>query len=261
MKRPDDAPKITVISVTYNDVRGLRATIASVQSQSYTAIEHLVVDGGSTDSTLETLKAHGDRLRWLSEPDRGIYDAMNKGMRLATGAYVIFLNAGDTFHAPDTVAEAAKAITMLAPPPLIAYGDMNVLTKDDHFVKTLRALRLTKGNLNRFATRTVCHQSVFVARGAAPQYDARLRLKGELDWYYKLVRTIPPDRHLRLNLIVCDYRQGGRGETDWMLNELERVRVTRTNNGFLAFVFAAPFFLIPVLFLVKERLSAILTGR
>lgn len=100
------APKISVITVTRNDYEALRATTDSIQNQIYQNIEHVIVDGDSTDQTkawLETLTT--DNLVWKSEPDKGIYDAMNKGVRMCCGHWVIFMNAGDRFHDAEVVEE------------------------------------------------------------------------------------------------------------------------------------------------------------
>lgn len=96
--------RITVVTVAFNAREALETTIRSVAGQDYANLEYIVIDGGSADGSLEVIKRHAaDITRWVSEPDRGIYDAMNKGVAMATGDYCIFMNAGDTFVAPDTV--------------------------------------------------------------------------------------------------------------------------------------------------------------
>ena len=104
MSLSEDQPLVSVVTVVRNDPAGLARTIDSVASQDYPRIEYLVIDGASTDETPDVLKSHQAKVnRWISEPDAGIYDAMNKGARLASGEYVCFMNAGDTFAASDTV--------------------------------------------------------------------------------------------------------------------------------------------------------------
>ena len=251
------APVISVVTVSYNDLAGLRKTVANVLSQSYTAVDYVVVDGGSTDGSVELLESHGARIRWVSERDGGIYDAMNKGLRMARGDYVIFMNAGDTFHGAETMAAAAAAISGTPQRPLVAYGAANLLTKDDVPVGVLQPLGLTRAKLNMFATRVVCHQAIFAARAIAPEYDTRFRLKAELDWYYALVERVPESSRLRLPLTVCDYRLGGRGEQRWLENQRERVAVTRKNNGIATFALSVPFFAVPLLFRVRNALRGL----
>lgn len=243
---------MSVITVCFNDAENLQATIASVVGQSHENIEFIIVDGGSSDSTLDLIRLHEARIAsWVSEKDAGIYDAMNKGLRLASGEYLIFMNAGDTFHSDDTVESAMNRITSAPEKPLIAYGKAAIFGDDGTFLKDLAPLRFAKRNLNMFGTRTVCHQSVFVARAAAPEYDTKFRLKAELDWYYRLLDKTRDDQRLELDLIVADYRLGGKGDKQWKANELERIRVTRKNNRGLTFIALAPFFALPLAFRLK----------
>jgi len=105
-------PSITVVTVLFNNAAGFRTTGESVRAQTYPAIEWIVIDGGSTDGTVDQIKAWAESIAfWVSEPDRGIYDAMNKGLAHATGDYIVFLNGGDAFPAPDTLEHAAQALT------------------------------------------------------------------------------------------------------------------------------------------------------
>jgi len=103
-KSQEVEPIITVITVTLNDARGLEETILSVLNQTYSNVEYIIVDGGSTDETLEVLDKYAHALDyWVSEPDRGIYDAMNKGLRASTGNWINFLNAKDRFCSSNTI--------------------------------------------------------------------------------------------------------------------------------------------------------------
>ena len=95
--------KVSVITVVYNDVEGLKRTIPSVLNQRSNDYEYIILDGGSTDGTLEYLSSLSIKGKIKSEPDTGIYNAMNKGLQMATGEYTIFLNSGDWFHSPDAI--------------------------------------------------------------------------------------------------------------------------------------------------------------
>lgn len=122
--------RITVITVAYNSAATIAGTLASVTEQSHADLEHLIIDGASTDATLDVVRAHGSRVaRVVSEPDRGIYDAMNKGLRLATGEFVGFLNADDTFAGPDVVRDIAEAASA-SPSVDAVYGDLLYVDKD-----------------------------------------------------------------------------------------------------------------------------------
>ena len=103
--------KITVITVCHNAAKTLEKTIKSVLNQTYPNIEYIIIDGGSTDDTVDIIKRYADRLAyWISEPDKGIYDAMNKGIEVATGEWINFMNAGDTFYEENTIDFVLEAI-------------------------------------------------------------------------------------------------------------------------------------------------------
>src|SRR5579862_3140474 len=99
-------PKLSVITIVYNNVRDIERTMLSVLGQTYPGIEYIVVDGLSTDGTLDIIKKYSDRINtFVSEKDEGIYDAMNKGLALATGDYVLFMNSADEFYSTETVSD------------------------------------------------------------------------------------------------------------------------------------------------------------
>ena len=114
--------KITVITVTFNAREALERTIQSVIRQDYSALEYIIIDGGSQDGSLELIKQYSPQLaHWTSEPDRGIYDAMNKGIACAQGEYCIFMNAGDTFTDEHVV---SRVFSELHPAADVIYGDI-----------------------------------------------------------------------------------------------------------------------------------------
>lgn len=99
-------PLVTIITVSYNAVDVIEKTILSVLEQTYRRIEYLIIDGGSTDGTLNVIKKYEDRITyWISEPDRGIYDAMNKGIQKSNGEWINFMNSGDSFYAQDIISK------------------------------------------------------------------------------------------------------------------------------------------------------------
>lgn len=161
--------KISVITVTYNARKALRATIGSVLSQDYPELEYIVVDGASSDGSVEVIKEHGARItRWVSEKDGGIYDAMNKGVRMATGEYCIFMNAGDVFADTTTVSRVAEAIGSRDAD--VVYGDV---IKHGTVKKSLSPRNCHK--------MYYCHQCVFTKRDCllAFPFDVRHRMSAD----------------------------------------------------------------------------------
>lgn len=115
-------PKVSVITVVRNDREGLRKTITSLAAQDYLNMEYIVIDGVSTDGTLDIIRQNESIIsRWISEPDYGLYDAMNKGKSVATGDWILFLNAADTFPAPDAL---RRMLTPRPEPSTIVFGNV-----------------------------------------------------------------------------------------------------------------------------------------
>ena len=124
-------PTFSIITITYNAVRLVEQTLLNVLSQSYPNIEYIVIDGGSTDGTVDIIKRYESGLTyWVSEPDKGIYDAMNKGLQKATGDYVWFINAGDSLCSSDTVQSVVSRLQKRKTLPDIIYGETNIVDEE-----------------------------------------------------------------------------------------------------------------------------------
>lgn len=179
-------PVVSIITITYNAASTLERTIESVERQDYPAIEYIVVDGASTDGTMEIVGRHASRVgKYVSEPDGGLYYAMNKGLGMATGDYVWFLNAGDELYEPTTVSETMGKGDAETD---ILYGDTTITRMDGSEVgprrlsppKTLSRDSFRDGML-------VCHQSFVARRTLCPEYDTRYRLSADFDWCVKVI--------------------------------------------------------------------------
>ena len=126
--------KITIITVVRNDVGHLESTMQSVLQQTLSEIEYLVIDGDSSDRTVELIKKYSDKLtRWISEPDKGVYDAMNKGIALSTGDFVYFLNSGDTLLSSTTLAD--MNLEQVEDKNTIVYGNVLAKYRDGEYVE------------------------------------------------------------------------------------------------------------------------------
>ncbi len=193
-------PLISVITITYNAAATLPRTLESVAAQSFTDFEYLIIDGASTDGTTELADSHRIASSIISEPDKGLYDAMNKGLRKATGEYVIFLNAGDTFHASDTLQRYADAIDSASEKPGMVYGQTRIVDASGEYLRErhlLAPVHLTaKSFLNGMV---VCHQAMCVRRDLAPDYDLRYRFSADYDWSVKILQQSS------LNIYIPDY--------------------------------------------------------
>ncbi|MCF0196953.1 MAG: glycosyltransferase, partial [Bacteroidaceae bacterium] len=183
-------PLITIATVTYNADASLQATLDSVAGQDYARIEHIIVDGRSKDQTLgiihryvedNTIAAIPHNIRLVCEPDEGLYDAMNKAIRLAAGDYRVFLNAGDRLHATTTISEiAAKADWIRGDytNPAILYGETDLVDSDGKFIRHRRLRSPEKLTWKSFrAGMLVCHQSFYVRTDIAQEnlYDLQYK--------------------------------------------------------------------------------------
>jgi putative colanic acid biosynthesis glycosyltransferase len=167
---------ITVVTVVRNDARGLERTMDSVAAQDYPSLEYVVVDGASTDGTRAVIELRASEVDgWISEPDTGIYNAMNKGARMASGEYVCFMNAGDSFVSNDT-------ISLMFTPPAgaeLLWGDCIIEKRGGQEYDCARDV------LKRlYREMTVCHQSLFVRRTAllSRPFDESFRIAADYDF-------------------------------------------------------------------------------
>lgn len=191
-------PKISVITVVFNACTALKKTLLSVQSQIFEDFEYIIIDGGSSDGTLEILKFYEYKItKWISEPDRGIYDAMNKGLKIARGEYVYFLNAGDTFIERDTL---SKVVSHLTNNPVLLMNRVRATSREKKVQIMPKVFGLSKPR-ETFKS-AYCHQGAFVRR------DAYLSLDG-FDISYKyfadfkalwLIRSLGYFREIKLEV-------------------------------------------------------------
>ena len=224
----EETPLISIITITFNASETLPATMASVAEQSFRDYEHLIIDGASRDNTLEIARAYPG-VRILSEPDRGLYDAMNKGLRMARGRYVLFLNSGDTFHSPETL--AAYGLRAREDYDII-YADTVIVDKDRNLIgprhysapEVLTFESFAKGML-------VCHQAFMVKRELAPEYDLRYRFSADYDWTIKCIFDTIPERCCNLQMVAIDYLSDGLTDKNKWKSLRERYRVMASHYG------------------------------
>lgn len=236
-------PKFSVITVTYNAAAVLEDTIQSVITQTYHHVEYIIVDGGSTDGTLDIVAQYRDRIATVvSEPDKGLYDAMNKGMRLATGDYLCFLNAGDSFHEDDTLQSIAHSLTGNALPDVI-YGQTELVDSEGHFVRMRRLSAPEHLNWKSFRQgMLVCHQAFFAKRALAEPYDLRYRFSADFDWCIRVMKRAQTLHNTHLTLI--DYLEEGMTTRNRRASLRERFRIMVKHYGWVSTVLHHAWFVV-----------------
>lgn len=229
-------PKFSVITVCYNAQATLEDTIQSVIAQTYHHVEYIIVDGASKDRTLSIINRYRDRITTVvSEPDKGLYDAMNKGLRLATGDYVCFLNAGDSFHEDDTLQQMVHTLRELTELPDVLYGETALVDAEGHFVRMRRLQAPEHLTWHSFRQgMLVCHQAFFAKRTLAEPYDLRYRFSADFDWCIRIMKKAKVLHNTHLTLI--DYLEEGMTTRNHKASLHERFRIMAKHYGWLSTV-------------------------
>lgn len=222
----------SIITVCYNCRAEIEPTIRSVLSQSISDYEYLIIDGASGDGTAEIAKEYADNhshVSLVSEPDNGIYDAMNKGVRFAKGDYILFMNAGDTFYS-DTVLESAKKIIEKDRAD-IYYGDV---IKEGSVVRQNQ--KLTRFRLV-YMERMLCHQSIFAKSNQWNEqpFDLNLKICADREWLVERIQEKASTRYMP-NLIVCDYDTTG-VSSNFSAYQGDSLKIARKHGGNKAVLF------------------------
>lgn len=243
--------RFTVVTITYNAAAVVRRTLDSVLCQTYEDVEHLIIDGASTDETLQIVEAYkqqsdesdsGHKVIVKSEPDEGIYDAMNKGLTQVMGDYVVYMNAGDAFPAPDTLEQIARRCHLNELPsaelPAVLYGLTDIVDQEGRFLRHRRLQPPSRLNWRSFRHgMLVCHQAFYARTDLAKnlQYDTRYRLSADVDWCIRVMREA--DRMglplSNINMVVANYLEGGMSIKNHRESLRERFTVMRRHYGLL----------------------------
>lgn len=223
-------PKVSIITVVYNGASVIEKTIQSVIAQTYPNIEYLIIDGKSKDHTLEVVNKYRDQIaKIISEPDKGIYDAMNKGIQNATGEYLWFMNAGDLIPEPQTLAKAFEN----AVDPDVVYGE-TLMMNEDYSPTGLRTYKKLPENLTWRSMRygmVVCHQSIIVRKSIAPLYDLDHPYSADIDWTTKVLK-----KAIKINnahLILSQFVRGGFSTQKRYASWIDRFKIIRKHFGLL----------------------------
>lgn len=227
----DGRPLISVVTITYNASGTLPITMESVAEQTFKDFEHVLIDGASKDDTIAIARKMGTpMLRIVSEPDKGLYDAMNKGLKFARGRYLLFLNSGDKFHATDTLQAYADAIESNSPD--IIYGDTDIVD--------IEGKRLGPRHLSAPAILTVdsfskgmliCHQAFMVRKDIAPRYDTDYRFSADYDWCIRCIKASRAGDRVNLKRVTIDYLADGMTDHNKKASLIERFKIMAAHYG------------------------------
>lgn len=243
-----ESPTITIATVTYNAQATLQRTIDSVAAQTYRHIEHMIVDGCSSDGTFLLVQRYVERnthavvphqIKVVREPDHGLYDAMNKALANATGDYIVFLNAGDCLHAETTIADLVEKVDWLkgdAHNPAIVYGETDLVDEKGRFLRHRRLQAPAQLDWRSFADgMLVCHQSFYVRTDLArvQEYDVRYRFSADYDWCIRLLKRASRRRLpvLNANMILTDYLSEGMTTRNHRASLMERFCLMAMHYG------------------------------
>ena len=245
----------SIVTITYNADNVLGKTVDSVFSQTYPHVEHVIIDGASTDDTLQVAQdymqrsyaaSNGHEIRIVSEPDNGLYDAMNKGLRQVSGDYVLFLNAGDFFPDSEVLSNIARNVGLEGVSreklPAVLYGNTDIVDNDGRFIRHRRLQ--PPANLSWRSFRhgmLVCHQAFYARLDIAKTvpYDCRYRFSADVDWCIRIMKEAEI-RHLpllNLHLVVANYTEEGQSTIHHRKSLNERYQVMCHHYGMIPTIF------------------------
>lgn len=220
-------PRLTVITIVFNNVTDIERTMLSVFNQTYSNIEYIIIDGKSTDGTVQLLENYRERLsHFVSEPDRGIYDAMNKGLALAKGDYVLFMNSGDEIYSPETVARVFSS----EPDADIYYGETEMYNQNwESLGQRRHRAPETFSWLSFQYGMSVSHQAIYVKRTIAEPFDTRYQLSSDIDWIIKAAKKA--SKIVNTRIYVAKYLVGGASKEKHLQSLKERFEIFSKHYG------------------------------
>lgn len=191
-------PKISVITVAYNAALLIEDTIHSVLGQDYAEIEYIIIDGASTDSTLDIIQKHQEKVILISEPDKGVYDAMNKGIEKASGEWILFMNAGDHFYSKSVISDVMKHYA--------SYDEFSVVYGDAEFrLKHIAYINEASDEVSTNQYMPFSHQAAFTRTNVAKQakFDLKYKIAADAAFFLRLIVEGHKMKHI--SVTVCSY--------------------------------------------------------
>lgn len=224
-----ETPKVSIISVIFNAGQYLEKTILSVINQDWQNIEYIIIDGGSTDNTDEIIEKYKEQINiFVSEPDNGLYDAMNKGIKKSTGDYIWFINAGDEVYSSKTLSDIQinKSVDFY-------YGETEIIDQSGNS-KGMRRLKAPK-NLtwrNFCMGMLVSHQSMIVKKELAPLFNLEYNFSSDFDWAINILKQ--SKQVVNTNQILSTFMTGGQTSRTIIPGLFERFRIMKKHYGLLS---------------------------
>lgn len=222
-------PVLSVITVVYNNAADIEQTMLSVLNQTYGGIEYILIDGQSTDGTMQIIEKYKDRLaKFISEKDKGIYDAMNKGLALATGDYVLFMNSGDEIYAADTVANVISSVKDAD----IYYGETEMIDQQGNSLGQRRHSAPDNFTWRSFKYgMSVSHQAIYIKRSLVGPYDPKYQLSADIDWILNAAKKAK--LIVNVHQYVAKYKVGGMSKLKHRQSLAERFDIMKRYYGLL----------------------------
>ena len=240
--------KISIITVTYNAEATIERTLESVAQQTYPDVEHLIMDGASKDRTLEIARRYPHAIVY-SEPDKGLYDAMNKGLKKATGDYLCFLNAGDKLHSKETLAHIASSVPDSSSIGVL-YGNTHIVDNEGTFIRNRRLTPPEHLTWQSFKQgMLVCHQAFYINRQIALAYDTTYRFSADFDWCIRCMKEGEKQgmQNLYIQEPIADYLSEGMTTANHKASLKERFRIMAKHYGLLSTIIQHIWFIFRVL--------------
>lgn len=224
--------KVSIITITYNAERFIEHTIQSVLGQKCKDFEYVIIDGASSDKTMDIVRLYAsqhDEFKWVSEPDGGLYDAMNKGLHKATGDFVWFINAGDKLYDENTLQTVVDKINAYSDCDVV-YGQTLIIGEDEKPLgdrnKLAPSVLNKKSLLNGLV---VCHQSILVRKSIAPDYDTQYKITADYDWTCNVLSC--SRRNCFIDEYISRFMVAGVSTQQRKKSWLERYRIMKKQFG------------------------------
>ncbi len=234
---------LSIVTVVYNSEQYLERTILSILNQTFKDVEHIILDGNSKDKTLDIIQKFNDQIAyWKSEPDKGIYDAMNKAQNFATGKYIMFLNSGDEFCDNNVLENIFKINTTSD----VSYGDTLITDEQGNPLRNRRLRPPQKLNWKDFRYgMLICHQSIIVKRELSKQYNIEYKIAADIDWAIRSIRDAKAITNTHIN--ISKFMEGGMSSQHHQRGLQERFEILTKHYGLIPNVLTHIYFVFRII--------------